>query len=102
MVEINLEEVLEWVNSTRKTHNIGEPLSELPKGKPKALLACPIARALTSKRVKASTSKWNTVLTTPYLFGPPTHIEHPGLVVNFIIRFDLGKYPDLTEPATHA
>lgn len=81
-----LNDVLQAVNDLRAEHGLGAPLTEMPKGEPGKLCACPLAVALGGATV-----------TSTHAYFPPTDLllELPSVLDDFVTAFDQGAYPGL-------
>ena len=89
------ERVLDYVNRIRVQRRIGEPLEELPKGRPGNELRCPIANALGGAcEVSAGHAFWQVGDIPGHRYEK---IRLPKFVHDFIERFDAGAYPELIE-----
>ncbi len=80
------QRTLAWVNRYRAEHDVGPPLTELPKGQPGSVVLCPVARATMGLVNKHRVYHHD---------GTPTLL--PQYVKDAIRRFDHGKYPELLE-----
>jgi len=100
-VSTRTQNVLKWVNQARWFMNLG-PLKRLPKGKRNEPRSCPIGRALQGKvEIQAGLGK----VKIPYhqipfeeasvVLNAVVEWEKSPAVVEFIKKFDGGKYPRL-------
>ncbi len=90
----NLDAVLRWANAVRLERGLGEPLTEIPKGRILESCACPLARALGTD---VAIGLFTADFTLP---GEEDDIiELPEAASDFIRAFDAGAYPELIEAA---
>ena len=84
--------VLDWANRVRAEHNLGEPLTELPKGLIDNSFQCPIARALGhNTQVDGEDA---------YLHSDEHEaINLPPYVRTFVQDFDAGLIPHMVDAA---
>lgn len=96
-----MKKLLSQVNRARVALRMS-PLQALPKGKQSSSLACPIARALKVEAAEDvlkfnNEDKAKKVARAWHVASDAFDITTPKNIVNFIMAFDDGKYPELVK-----
>ena len=89
LIEQIYEDALAEVNRLRKERNIGEPLTDLPKGIRGESTSCPIQKALQCYAVGDLFIEWQS--------DGLGETDTPEAICEFILAFDDHEFPELEE-----